>query len=193
MSMPMNTGRSAGQNMSGMRTGYNPNFTVGQSKGGLRPVQMQNFTPEIMKLFEQLQGHLGPDSFLSKLAGGDQSQFEQMEAPAMRQFQEMQGGIASRFSGMGSGGRRSSGFRNTMNQATSDFAQDLQSKRMDIQRNSLKDLMGMGQMLMEQKPFENKIMQKNPSFWHQFLNAIMQNVGQVGSTAANAAVAGAMA
>ena len=73
---------------------------------------LQQFTPEQMNLFKSMFGQVGPDSFLGKLAGGDQSMFEQMEAPAMRQFQGLQGQLASRFSGMGMGSRRGSGFQN---------------------------------------------------------------------------------
>jgi hypothetical protein len=131
----------------GMRPGMNstgraPSLNVGKAQGGYKPAQMQQFTPDQMQLFQQMFGQVSPDSYLSKLAGGDESMFNQIEAPAMRQFQGLQGNIASRFSGMGSGGaRRSSGFQNTMNQASSDFASDLQSQRMGLQRNAIKDLM----------------------------------------------------
>ena len=54
-----------------------------------------------------------------------------MEAPALKQFSGLQGNLASRFSGMGSGARRSSGFQNTSNQAASDFAQQLQANKQD--------------------------------------------------------------
>ena len=77
---------------------------------GAKSLTMQNFSPEQMQMFQQMFGRLGPDSFMGKLASGDQSQFEQMEAPAMRQFAGLQGNIASRFSGQGTGARRSSGF-----------------------------------------------------------------------------------
>ncbi len=57
---------------------------------GYEQGSMQQFTPEQMNLFKSLFGQVGPDSFTSRLAGGDQSMFEQMEAPAMRQFQGLQ-------------------------------------------------------------------------------------------------------
>lgn len=171
MTMPFNPG-ATGSGLVGSRTtrsGYNPEFTVGKSKGGYRPASMQQFTPEQMNLFQQMFGHLGPESFLGKLAGGDQSQFEAMEAPALRQFQELQGGLASRFSGMGSGARRSSGFQNTMNQASSNFAQDLQAQRMGIQQQAIRDLMGMSNQLLGQRPYENQLLKKDPSFLQQML------------------------
>lgn len=120
-----------------------------------------NFTPEQLDLFSSLFGNVGPDSFLAKLASGDQSAFAQMEAPAMRQFNELQGNIASRFSGMGTGGRHGSGFQNSMSSAASNFAQDLQSKRLGIQRESLQDLFNMSNMLMKQKPYENFLIEKD--------------------------------
>ena len=115
---------------------------------------MQQFTPEQMKLFQSMFGQLGPDSFLGKLASGDQSQFEQLEAPAWRQFQEAQGGLASRFSGAGMGGRHSSGFQNAANQQSMDFASQLQSQRMGLQQQALQSLMGMSNQLLQQRPYE---------------------------------------
>jgi hypothetical protein len=136
---------------------------------GTQQGQLQQFTPEMMQLFSQLIGGLGPDSFLSKLASGDQSTFEQMERPALRQFAGLQGNLASRFSGMGTGARRSSGFQNTMNAASSDFAQQLQGRRMELQSQALRDLYGYGNMLLGQRPYEQFLTDKQPSFWEQIL------------------------
>ena len=121
---------------------------------GYRKGQLQQFTPEQMDLFSQLFGHLGPDSFLSQLAGGDESMFEQMEAPAHRQFQGQLGQLASRFSGMGTGGRHSSGFQNTTTAAASNFSQDLAANRQNLQRQALMDLMGLSNNLLQQRPQE---------------------------------------
>jgi hypothetical protein len=129
--------------------------------------QLQQFSPEQMQLFQQLFSHVGPESFTSKLAGGDQSQFEQLEAPAMRQFQGLQGNIASRFSGMGTGARRSSGFQNTINQASSDFASDLASRRMGLQQQAIQDLMGMSSQLLGQRPQERMLAKRDMPFWKQ--------------------------
>lgn len=138
-----------------------PNGQVGNKiPSGYKMGQMQNYTPEMMQLFQSLFSHLGPDSFLSKLAGGDQSLFEEIEAPAHKQFQGLQGQIASRFSGMGMGGRKGSGFQNAMSQAGSDFAQQLQSNRQGLQRQALMDLMGMSNNLLQQKPYENFLVKK---------------------------------
>jgi len=132
---------------------------------GYKAGQIQQFTPQQLELFQQLFGQVGPESYLSKLAGGDESTFQQMEAPAMRQFAGLQGNIASRFSGMGMGGRRSSGFQNTLSQAGSDFAQDLQSKRQGLQRQAIMDLMGLSESLLGQRPYQRTLTQKPESPW----------------------------
>jgi hypothetical protein len=151
----------------GMNNSQAPYGATGGMKekvpSGYRKASLQNYTPNQMQLHDQQYGFLGPDSYLNRLASGDQSFFEEMEAPAFRQFNELQGGIASRFSGMGTGGRRNSGFQNTMNQASSNFAQDLQSKRQDYMRQALNDLMGFSNQILNQQPYTNKLVKKDQS------------------------------
>lgn len=148
---------------------------------GYRAGQIQNFTPEQMQQFSQLFSLLGEDSDLFKMAMGDQSYFDEMEAPAMRQFNELQGGLASRFSGMGMGGRKSSGFQNTSSAAASNFAQDLQSNRQNLSRQALRDLMEMSHSLMNEKPYERILSgkrQKEPGFWQQAASGASQQLGK---------------
>lgn len=145
---------------------------------GYKQGQLQQFSPEQMQLFQSLFSQVSPDSYLSKLAGGDQSSFEQMEAPAMRQFQELQGQNASRFSGMGMGARRGSGFQNVQNQATSDFSQDLMSRRQGLQRQALMDLMGISESLLGQRPTEQFLTPKKKSFWEELLSGMSGGIGQ---------------
>jgi hypothetical protein len=130
--------------------------------------RLQQFTPEMMELFKSLFSHLGPESYTSRLAGGDEKLFAEMERPALQQFSGIQGNLASKFSGMGMGGRRSSGFQNTINQASSDFASGLQSKRQELQRQAIGDLLGMGNTLLQQRPYEN-FLSKKPDFLSQLL------------------------
>jgi hypothetical protein len=146
---------------------------------GYQMGSIQQFTPEQMQLFQSLFSQLGPESYLARLAGGDQSLFGEIEAPALRQFSGVQGNIASRFSGMGTGARRSSGFQNTMNQATSDFAQDLQSRRHGLQQQALKDLFGMSGDLLSQRPYEQFLTEKPPSFLQQLMG-LFGNEGSLG-------------
>lgn len=134
---------------------------------GYRKGQLQQFTPEQMQLFQQMFGHLGPDSYLSQLASGDQSFFDEMEAPAHRNFQGALGQLASRFSGMGTGGRHGSGFQNTATAAASNFAQDLQSNRQSLQRQAINDLMGLSSQLLGQRPYDQFLVEKQqkPNYW----------------------------
>lgn len=170
------TGSSSGRNMTGGGVTGGNIIPKGYKQG-----QLQQFTPEQMQLFQQMFGQLGPDSFLGKLAGGDQSMFEEMEAPAMRQFGELQGGLSSRFSGMGMGGRKSSGFQNTMNQATSDFSQQLQSQRVGLRNQAIKDLMGMSNQLLGQRPYDQFLTPKPKSFWEQLMMGLVGAGGEVGA------------
>lgn len=171
-------GNNLGQNQAGSSLMGNPSglspmknkIPKGYSQGSL-----QQFDPQQMQLYQQMFGYFGPDSFLSKLAGGDEDIFNQIEAPALRQFGQLQGDIASRFSGLGGAGslgaRKGSGFGNAINQASSDFAQDLQSKRQGLQQQALRDLISMSGELLGQRPQQNFLVQKQhqPSFMDKWL------------------------
>ena len=135
------------------------------------------FTPEQQQLFQQMFSHVGPESFLGKLASGDQSQFEQLEAPALRQFGALQGNIASRFSGIGSGARKSSGFQQGLGEATSDFAQKLQSQRLGLQQQAIRDMLGLSEALLNQRPYEQFLMKKKEPFWKELLGSLSGGIG----------------
>lgn len=152
--------------MSG-HTGYQGNMGTATGKQfydkvpkGYKAGQLQQFTPEQMQLFSQAFGHVGPDSYLSRLAGGDEEIFNQIEGPAMKQFSALQGNIASRFSGMGTGARKSSGFQNTQNAAAQDFAGQLQSQRQGLQRQAILDLMGLTHSLLGERPYDRFLVEK---------------------------------
>jgi hypothetical protein len=130
---------------------------------GYRKGTLKQFTPEQMELFRSLFSNVSPDSFLSRLAGGDESIFNEVEAPAMRQFSGLQGNIASRFSGLGSGARKSSGFQNELSSAASNFAQDLQSRRQQLQQNAIMELMGLSSNLLGQRPYQQLLAPKKQS------------------------------
>jgi hypothetical protein len=132
---------------------------------GYKAGAIQQFTPEQMQLFSQMFGDVGPDSFLSQIAGGDEEAFNQLEAPALRQFSGLQGNLASRFSGMGTGARHGSGFQNAAGAQASDFAQQLQSNRLDLRRQALNDLMGMRNELLNQRPYQRTITEKQKPWW----------------------------
>ena len=150
---------------------------------GYKQVTSQNFTPEQMDLFKKMFSQLGGDSFTSQLARGDQSAFGQLEAPALQQFNALQGGLASRFSGMGIGARRSSGFQNAANTAAQDFAAQLQAQRLGLQRQAMQDLWGMSNQLLSQRPYETSFVaqQQKPSFWNSLASGLGQGVGMLPS------------
>ncbi|RPI85130.1 MAG: hypothetical protein EHM34_02410 [Nitrosopumilales archaeon] len=179
----MNYGMAGPQRSSGPRLrGYQDKIPKGYQK---EVAQLQNFTPEQMQQHQSLFQHVGPDSYLSRLAGGDQSLFDEMEAPALRQFNQIQGGIASRFSGGGGGqgamsSRRSSGFQNTMSAKASDFAQQLQANRQNLQRQGLSDLFNMSNMLLSQNPYDRSLVkkeEKQPSGWGGLAGGIAGGIG----------------
>lgn len=164
-------------------TGYSKYGAGRKAPSGYK--QFQNFTPEMMDLFQNLFGMVGPDSYLSRLAGGDQSLFEEMEAPAMRQFGQLQGDIANRFSGAGMGARHGSGFNVAQNTAAQEFAQNLQSNRQNLQRQALMDMMGFSNMLLGQQPYSLvQKQQKQPGFLDQIMGGIGNVGGQIAPIAA---------
>jgi hypothetical protein len=154
---------------------------AGKSVKGYVKGEMSQFTPEQTKLFKNLFSQMGSDTFLGKLASGDQSQFEQLEAPAWRQFGDVQANIANRFSGMGSGARRSSGFKNAQSGAGMEFLEKLQSQRMGIQQDAIKSLWDMSQQLLGQRPYEQFLVPKQKTFGQELaisgLGGLAQGVG----------------
>lgn len=154
-------------------SGYKPSGSsrgnsTGQFAGDIKPKgynvgQLQQFTPEQMQQFSSLFSHLGPDSFTSRLAGGDESLFEEMEKPAWRDFQAAQGQLGSRFSQLAPGAmssQRGSGFQNAGGQQASDFAMQLQANRQGLQRNALRDLFELSNLLLGQRPTERGLFEK---------------------------------
>ncbi len=116
--------------------------------------KLKNYTPQQAALHEQQFDLVSPNSYLSRMAAGDTSEFAQMEKPALQQFNALQGNIASRFSGMGMGSRNSSGFQNQMAASSQDFAGQLQANRANMRRQAIMDLMGLSNQILSQKPYE---------------------------------------
>ncbi len=86
--------------------------------------------------------------------------FQEMEAPAYRDFNSIISGISNRFGAPSGGGqaqmgaRRGSGYQNTLTAAGSNFAQDLQGRRQDLKRQALNDLMGYSNQILGQRPVD---------------------------------------
>lgn len=148
------------------------------------PTQNAN-QQQLTELLHSILGGGGGGGFqqglgqLSKLAGGDQEAFGQLEAPALRQFGELQGQLASRFSGMGSGARKSSGFQNASSSAAADLAERLQGQRLGIQQNALSQLLGLSESLLNRPTFESSFIQKKTPAWQQLLTSLGGTAGQV--------------
>ncbi len=172
---------ASGGSSRGNETG---NFTGDVIPKGYKQGQLQQFTPEQLELFQQMLGYLGPDSDLGRLAGGDESMFEQMEAPAWRKFQEAQGQLGSRFSQLAPGAmsaQKGSGFQNSAGQLGSDFAMNLASNRQNLQRQALMDMFGMSNSLLNQRPYsrfmEQKPQKQEESGWGSLIGGALGGVG----------------
>lgn len=153
---------------------YKEKIPSGYSKSSL-----QQFTPEQMELFQQMIQLLGPDSFLARLAGGgDEELFNEIEAPAKREFASTLGGIGSRYSGMGMGAQKSSAFQHENTSAAQNFAQELASQRQGLSRQAMQDLMSYSQSMMNQKPFENMLVEKAKPWWQEAGIGLASGVGK---------------
>lgn len=66
-----------------------------------------------------------------------------------------------------------------MSQAASNFAQDLQSRRQELQRNAIRDLMSMSSELLGQRPYENFLIEpkQKQSFWQKLIGGGAPIVG----------------
>jgi hypothetical protein len=166
-----------GATQHGLRGGTG-NISGEKIPSGYEKGRISRFTPEMMQLFNSLFGHLAPDSYLGRLAGGDESLFEEIEKPALKQFAGLQGGLSSRFSGMGLGGRHSTGFQNTATQAASDFAEQLQSQRQGMMQQAIRDLFGMSNQLLGQQPYEEFLTPKKKGFLESILPELFGGLGK---------------
>lgn len=161
-------------------SGRPPSSKYNQSPKGYNEFSVNQYTPEAQDVYQQLHGDItNPDNYLRRLTQGDEEAFNEIEAPAFRQFNALQGGLASRFSGQGMGSRRSSGFQNESSAAASNFAQDLASRRGDLMRNAYRDLSEMSNMFLQNKPYETGLVEKPQ---HQ-----MSTASQYGLAGINAA------
>jgi len=152
-------------------------------KSGYNLVTASNRDPKQMGLFNQGADALsqGFPAILQQLlqmgAGGNEEQWKQLEAPAIRQFGQLQGNIASRFSGAGMGARRSSGFQNAVGGAATDLAERLQGNRMGLQNQAIQNLMGLYQNLIGQDLNTTAFLPKQKKWWEELLPALAGGVG----------------
>jgi hypothetical protein len=134
-------------------------------------------------IYDLISGHFkeGAGDIYEKifgLAGGNSDMFAQLEAPAIRQFNEqIAPGIANRYAGSGIGG--SSGMQNSLSAAGSNLAENLQSQRTGLMERSIQSVLGLGDRLMSQPTQQFGLVQKQ-----NILNQIMQLLGGVGGNIA---------
>lgn len=125
--------------------------------------------------------NVAPGSYLDRMARGDENLYDEMEQPALRDFQGLQSQLASRFSGgsgRGSlGTRHSSGFQNEINQQGSNFLQDLRSRRHDLRRQAIGDIHSMSNDLLSRRPDYQFMYGKNPSSMSSFLSGLAPLAG----------------
>jgi len=157
---------------------------------GYKLGQIQNYTPQQMQLHQQQFQDL-QNSPMQGVARGDQGAFDQLEAPALRQFGELQGRNVSRFSGAGLGGRHGSGFNITQNSAANDFAENLQAQRLGLQRQAQQDLWNMSNDLLNQRPYENFLTEKAPKK-PSFLQSILGTAAPLAGAAIGGFAGGPM-
>jgi len=149
------------------------------SSSGYRQRKVANFTPEQMQLFQKLLGGLnggggleGGVDYLSKLAGGDEESFQQMEKPAYSAFQSQLGNIGSRFAGAGAVG--SSAFQNATSGAAQSFAENLGAKRHGVQQDAIERLLGLSNNLLGQKPYDTFLEKKTG--WGDILQKLLPGI-----------------
>lgn len=157
----------------------------GKFKGpsGLRGYNTPQYTPQQLDLFQRNFQYVDPNSYLAQLAGGDEGAIRDIQAPDWRDFGQAQGQLASRFTGFGGQGslsaRGGSGFKNTANQQSVDFATNLAAQRHQIRQSAIHELMGLSDSLLNQHPYDTNLYQKQPKQggWGGLIGAGIGGIG----------------
>ena len=125
---------------------------------GYRAYQQQQYEPEQMDIWRQMKEDIGPDSYYGRLARGDESAFDELEAPAFNTYNALQGNLANQYASQG--GIKSTGFANRSTDMASQFAQELRANRMNIQNNAIKMLHEMRHSFLQERPFQRGLAAK---------------------------------
>jgi hypothetical protein len=138
-----------------------------QAISGYKTQQLPTMTPQMQQLFQSLLGGAGGGanaglSHLSGLASGNQSSFEEQEAPAYAAFNKTLGQVGSKYSFYNA--QDSSAFQNALAGEGGKLAQNLQGQRSDIRNNAIKDLLGFSNQLLGKNPFENVLQKEDEGF-----------------------------
>lgn len=187
-------GRPGARDMGQTRRAFKGDYVP----SGYREGQIQQYDPRQQQLYKSLFKNLGPESYLGRLAEGDESFFEEMEQPAWKLFGEAQGQLGSRYSQLSPGSmsaQRGSGFQNEAGQLGSDFAMNLSANRQNLRRQAIMDLMGLSNQLLGQRPTEKFIFDKsgkNKPMLGGWGGAIGGGLGGIGGLLAGGGPAGAL-
>jgi hypothetical protein len=132
-------------------------------------------------IYEMIKGKFGQGGGnvydrLLQMAGGQGDIFQQMEIPARRGLESELANIGMQF-GL-SGSQKSSGFQNAIAGAGQRFAEDIYGQRAGLMQQSMRDVLGLGNMLLGTPTEQFGLYQKE-----NLLRDIMQLIGGVGSQA----------
>ncbi len=137
---------------------------------------IQKFTPEQNKIHQYMGDLLGPSGYLSKIAGGDESFFQEMEAPALRQHQAITSGAGSRFGNLGLGNAKSGGF-SMPSSSFKDFAAALQANRTQQRMSAINSLMSGSNAYLSHKPTEKLLVPENDPLKYSKLSSTIFGAG----------------
>ncbi len=158
-------------------------MTVPQSPSGYNLVQLPKYSPQQMERSQARLGQLGESAgrgtdLLSKLALGDDSSYNDLAAPALRDFRERAlPEIAQRF--QGTGGLNSSSFANAATSAGTDLTERLSAQRAIIQDRSLSNLLNLEQSLLQNSPYDHYYQpnQNKRSLWESLRGPLVGAAG----------------
>lgn len=172
--------------MTGSR-GYGPTGARQNKVAGYDVASLSNYGPDVVETARKLYGKTVPGmeagiDYNTRLASGDQSMFDELEAPALRQFGQQQSQIASRFSGGGGGdramsSRRGSGFYNAQNSAAMELSEKLSSQRQALRRQAINDLRGMSKELLEPQRQNQMLVKPKVPGWQKFVGGALPLIG----------------
>jgi len=152
---------------------------------GYRQISAPRLSPQQQQLFSQVMGASGPGILgginrLSQMAQGSPEFFEQLEAPALRQYGQALGGIGARYSQLAPGAmsaQRSSSFQNALTGSAADLAEQLQSQRLGLQQSAIQQLLRLYSSLLGRDLSNQFLVPKKQSGWGSLLGGSLPIIG----------------
>lgn len=152
-----------------------------KTPSGYKFLSLPSMTPEQMSLFRERIGQSGryggqAVDYLGRLAAGDEGAYEQMEAPALRTYQQrLIPELAERF--QQGGMLKSSAFAGAASEGAADLAERLAAQRAGIQQRSVESLLGLESSLLGARPYESFLQPKKKKWWESLLEGIAPAAG----------------